>query len=424
MVIAEIHQTAAARILQRCDELAAISSLPDGILRAYLTPEHQRANDTVAQWMQQVGMTTRVDAVGNIWGRYEAQTANAPALILGSHLDTVPYAGRYDGILGVLLAIELVAGLHQDSQRLPFAIEVVGFGDEEGTRFGSTLIGSKAVAGQWDKDWLELIDENELTLASALRAFGLDPDGCAEAAASPSQVLGYWEVHIEQGPVLEAEDLPVGVVTGIAGARRSHIRTTGQAGHSGTTPMYLRKDSLAGAAEIIVAVEQIAKKYGGDVVATVGQVFARPGAVNVIAGDAIISLDVRSQNDVLRDQVLGAINDAAEAIVARRGLTLAWNHTHRAPAVLCDTHFQSLLAKAIDSATQSALTTKFLPSGAGHDAMAMADLCPVAMLFVRSPGGLSHHPDEGVIPEDVAVAVSVMNQALTLFAEQYSHHDK
>lgn len=419
MVITENFHQAAARILLRCDELATISALPDGILRAYLTPEQNRANQLVFSWMQMAGMTTRLDSVGNIWGRYDGATPGARSLILGSHLDTVPYAGRYDGILGVLAAIELVASLNEQQRRLPFAIEIVGFCDEEGTRFGSTLIGSKAIAGHWSDDWLLLKDADEVTMAEALESFGLNPQQCSQAALDANQVLGFWEVHIEQGPVLEAEDLPVGVVTGIAGARRSHIRTTGQAGHSGTTPMHLRRDALAGAAEIIVASEQIAKKFGGDVVATVGQVFARPGAVNVIAGDAIISLDVRSQNDVIRDQVLDAINDAAEAIVARRGLSISWNHAHKASAVLCDTDFQTLFADSIEAISEQQLAVKFLPSGAGHDAMAMADLCPVAMLFVRSPGGLSHHPDEGVIPEDVAIMIAVMTHALDQFATQY-----
>lgn len=364
-------------------------------------------------------MSTWLDPVGNQWGRYEGVKPGLPALILGSHLDTVPYAGRYDGILGVLAAIELVDLLNSQGRRLPFAIEIVGFCDEEGTRFGSTLIGSKAVAGAWDNDWLALKDDDGITLEDALINFGLQPSQCAHAARDKDEVIGYWEMHIEQGPVLEAEDLPVGVVTGIAGARRSNIRTSGQAGHSGTTPMHLRRDALAGAAEIVVAAEQIAKEIGGDVVATVGQLFARPGAVNVIAGDAILSLDVRSQNDNLRDRVVDAINEAVETIVARRGLTYSWSNTHQAPAVLCDSGYQSLFASAISVASKQSVATKFLPSGAGHDAMAMADLCPVAMLFLRSPGGVSHHPDEGVIPQDVTVALSVMAEAL----EQFSHNN-
>ncbi|BFM08107.1 allantoate amidohydrolase [Halioxenophilus aromaticivorans] len=416
MVIAEIYEQAARRVLERCERLAALSALPDGILRAYLTPEQKQANAQVGQWLTEAGMSTWLDAVGNIWGRYEGKKENAPALILGSHLDTVPYAGRYDGILGVLNAIELVHMLHEQGRHLPFAIEVVGFCDEEGTRFGSTLIGSKSVAGHWQDDWLALEDDHGITLAKALHNFGLDPNRCATAGRHCDEVIGYWEVHIEQGPVLEAEDLPLGVVTGIAGARRSNIRVSGQAGHSGTTPMHLRKDALAGAADIILAIENTAKKFGGDVVATVGQVFARPGAVNVIAGDVILSLDVRSQNDTVRDQVLLAINDSVEAIVALRGLTFSWAHTHSAPAVLCDGKFQAIFADAIAATTHARLASKFLPSGAGHDAMAMADLCPVAMLFVRSPGGISHHPDEGVIPQDVSLSLSVMMQALESYA--------
>ncbi len=420
MVITETFSHSAQRLLQRCDQLAQFSALSDGILRAYLTPQQRQANEQVQQWMSEAGMTTWLDSVGNQWARYEGIEPGLPALILGSHLDTVPYAGRYDGILGVLAAIELVALLHEQKKRLPFAIEIVGFCDEEGTRFGSTLIGSKAVAGGWSDEWLTLKDDSGITLAQALTDFGLDPKLCHRAARVKKDVIGYWELHIEQGPVLEAEDLPVGVVTGIAGARRGNIRTSGQAGHSGTTPMHLRRDALAGAAEIIIAIEKIAKRFGSDVVATVGQIFARPGAVNVIAGDALLSLDVRSQNDVVRDQVIDAINEAVETIVARRGLTYSWSQTHSASAVLCDTQFQANFAEAIENTTRHALATKFLPSGAGHDAMAMADLCPVGMLFVRSPGGISHHPDEGVIPQDVAFAMSVMAASLDQFARNYS----
>lgn len=416
MVVAEKFNESAARLLQQCNELAAISAMPEGILRTYLSVEHKRANQLVAQWMQAAGMNTWQDNVGNQWGRYEGAEPEAPTLLFGSHLDTVPNAGRFDGILGVLAAIELVAALDGEGRRLAFAIEVVGFCDEEGTRFGTTLIGSKALAGLWEDSWLSLKDKDDISLYSALKAFDLEPERCAEAAVDRTRYLGYWEIHIEQGPVLESENLPVGVVTGIAGARRSHIRTTGQAGHSGTTPMHLRRDALAGAAEITVAIEQIARRFGGDVVATVGQVFAKPGAVNVIAGDAIMSLDVRSQNNAIRDQVIEAINDAAEAIVARRRLTLSWNHTHEASAVLCDHHFQTLFAQAIDGVTQKSIPIKFLPSGAGHDAMAMANVCPVAMLFLRSPGGISHHPDEGVIPSDVAMMMAVMTAALDQYA--------
>ncbi len=412
----------ANRLLNRCETLAGFSALSDGILRAYLTPEHAQANAQVSQWMIEAGMTTWQDQVGNQWGRYEGSLEGAPKLIIGSHLDTVPYAGRYDGILGVLAAIELVSQLNSENRRLPFAIEVVGFCDEEGTRFGTTLIGSKALAGQWQEDWLVIEDDSGVTMREALERFGLDPKYCASAQLNPDQVLGFWELHIEQGPVLEAEDLPLGVVTGIAGAKRSMIQLKGQAGHAGTTPMHLRRDSLAGAAELILSIERIAKTVGGDLVATVGQVFSKPGAVNVIAGQTILSLDVRSQSDLVRDNAVEQINDVAEAIAGRRNLELSWNHTHQASAVLCDAEYQAIFSDAIEQSFGHGLSVKKLPSGAGHDAMALAEICPMAMLFLRSPRGLSHHPDEAVIPEDVANALAVLYQAINLLELSYSQN--
>ncbi len=419
MIISEQYHFASKRILERCEILAKISSIDGGISRAFLTPQHAEVNAQVVQWMEAAGLNSWQDAIGNQWGRYEGSSVDAPTLIIGSHLDTVPNAGRYDGILGVLLAIELVSELHQQKKRLPFAIEVVGFGDEEGVRFGTAMMGSKTVAGLWQDSWLDLTDDNEQSLREALIEFGLNPEQTTKACRANDNLLGFWEAHIEQGPVLEAEDLPVGIVTGIAGARRSTIRLTGRTGHSGTTPMRLRRDALAGAAEITLAIEKIAKSVGGDVVATVGQIFARPGAVNVIAGDAIVSLDLRSQSDNTREKVLEAINDAVETIAARRHLTMLWTHNHKAKAVLCDQFFQQLFSQSIAQTSQSFLPIKFLPSGAGHDAMAMAEICPTAMLFIRSPGGISHHPDEGVVPEDVAFALGVLSRSLNLLVENF-----
>lgn len=403
------------RLLARCDQLASFSALSDGILRAYLTPEHAQANAQVAEWMQAAGMSTWVDAVGNQWGRYEGRDPNAKTLVLGSHLDTVPYAGRYDGILGVLLAIELVADLYQRQERLPFAIEIVGFCDEEGTRFGATLIGSKALAGQWDNDWLDLVDRDGVSMKSALEAFGLPPANVAQAQRDPKHWLGFWEVHIEQGPVLESLNLPVGIVTGIAGAKRATISVKGQAGHAGTTPMNLRRDALTGAADITLAVETIANYAGGDIVATVGQCDVRPSAVNVIAGNATLSLDVRSQSDAERDRVLQQIRIASSVIAERRQLTTDWEWHHEASAVLCDDDFQAVFEQAVIS---NGVDAYRLPSGAGHDAMAVAEITPMAMLFLRSPKGLSHHPDEAVIADDVTTSLAVMKSALRLLSEK------
>lgn len=403
-------------MIARCEQLALLTETPGLVTRRYLTPQHQLANQQVADWMTEAGMSSWQDEVGNQWARYEAAQAGAPALVLGSHLDTVPNAGRFDGIIGVMMAIELVDQLHCMGRRFPFAIEVVGFCDEEGSRFGTTLIGSGAMVGGWKDDWLSLDDVDGVTMRQALLDFGLDPDKAANAARKPKDILGYWEVHIEQGPLLESEDLPLGVVSAIAGARRATVTLTGMSGHAGTTPMHLRKDALAGAAELVLAVESLTnkalQKLGDDLVATVGQIFSRPGAVNVIAGAAAVSLDVRSQNDKVRDLLLERINSAAEAIAGRRNLGMMWRWEHSAKAVECFKPYQEIFTTALG---QCGLPIKILPSGAGHDAMAMEGFCPMAMLFLRSPGGISHHPDEGVVPYDVAKGLQVMLQALENF---------
>lgn len=397
-------ETITSTILARCEALASCSELPNAILRQYLSQEHRQANDLVARWCQEAGLQTWQDAVGNQWARLPAIDEQAPRLIIGSHLDTVPYAGAYDGILGVLLGVALLE-YFKDHSALPFHLEVVGFADEEGTRFGATLIGSKALAGQFDAAWLQLKDRNGLTMAEAMSDFGLDPSALGSASLVNESILAYWEAHIEQGPVLEAEDLALGVVTGIAGAKRAKIQLLGRAGHAGTTPMGMRRDALAGAAELIHFVEQIALAgHSGDV-ATVGDLKVRPGAANVIAGSCELQLDVRSLEDPRREAMISQIETYARQLADQRNLTITFNWYHQAPAVLCDQEIQQTLTQAIETIGQPAF---LLPSGAGHDAMAIAAIAPVGMLFIRSPGGISHHPDETVIQADVALALEAL----------------
>lgn len=397
----------AKRLLERCDQLAQISALESGILRAYLTPEHKQANRLVAKWMQQAGMTSWSDPAGNILGRYASASPDAKTLVIGSHLDTVPNAGRYDGILGVLAGIELVDSLHTKHVQLPFHIDVVGFGDEEGYRFGATLLGSEAIAGGWKQSWNSLCDANGISLEQAFMDFGLDVKQVPTAQLDADQLIGYWELHIEQGPVLEQQDLAVGVVTGIAGARRFNFTVKGHAGHAGTVPMDLRQDALVGCAEMTLAIEQLA--IANAVVATVGKISVIPGAVNVIAGQAVFTLDIRSDNDQLRDDVFLKIKHQAEQIATARNLQLIVEQTHNASAVLCDEDFMSLFDRASTKITGSSYR---LVSGAGHDAMAMAKLCKVGMLFMRCEKGISHHPDEAVTHSDTAIALQVFEQAV------------
>lgn len=403
-------------LMARCDTLARCSELSDGILRQYLSQEHLQANALVAQWCQAAGLLTWQDAVGNQWARLPALDPQAPRLIIGSHLDTVPYAGAYDGILGVLLGVALLE-YFKDAPSLPFHLDVVGFADEEGTRFGVTLIGSKALAGAFNPAWLQLTDRNGRTMAEAMTDFGLDPALIASAAIPSASVLGYWEAHIEQGPVLEAEHRPLGVVTGIAGAKRAKIKVHGQAGHAGTTPMSMRRDALAGAADLIQFIERIGREGHSDDVATVGDLTVSPGAANVIAGHCELQLDVRSLIDTRRDAMIERIETYAQQLAEQRQLIICVDWYHQAPAVLCDSGIQQTLTLALEAIGQPSMR---LPSGAGHDAMAIAAIAPVGMLFIRSPGGISHHPDETVLPTDVTLALEALIEAV----HRQAHHSK
>ena len=409
-----IAQQHAHQAVENCHILAAVSEMDGGILRRYLTPQHNQCNQQVAGWMQQAGMRTWQDEVGNQWGRLTSSNPDAKRLIIGSHLDTVPKAGAFDGILGVMIGIELAKLARDNDLQLPFHLDVVGFCDEEGTRFATTLIGSKALAGEFQSQWLSLEDSDGITMANAMRDFGLDINNVNHAALDKDDLLGYWETHIEQGPVLESLNQPVGIVSGIAGAKRASITFKGLAGHAGTTPMHLRQDALTAAAEFIVAVEKYAKQCQNQQVATVGKIESSPGATNVIAGECQVSLDARAQNSEDLDALVSQLRTCATDIGEQRNVEIDWRWTHTADAVECDGSFRAMFETA---ATENGLKASALPSGAGHDAMAVASLCPIAMLFIRSPGGLSHHPDEDVINGDVAAAISTLYTALTALSD-------
>ncbi|WP_286890710.1 allantoate amidohydrolase [Pseudoalteromonas sp. ESRF-bin5] len=410
----ELANKFAARALVRCKTLSSLSQMQGGIHRVYLSKEHKECNSVTSQWMAEAGMQSWQDEVGNLWGRLASSNPNAKRLIIGSHLDTVPNAGAFDGILGVLLGIEIAALAHELELDLPFHLDVVGLCDEEGTRFATTLIGSKALANEFDPQWLNIQDTNGITMRQAMLDFGLNPNDYAKAALNKNELLDYWETHIEQGPVLESVNQALGIVTAIAGAKRAMLTLTGQSGHAGTTPMNLRQDSLAGCAELILAIEQLAKNASNGEVATVGQIQSRPGATNVIAGKTTISLDARAQSDTDLANLLSAIQSSAQSIASKRNLTLDWQWTHAAGAVACDTTIQHLFSSACKLNNQASPS---LASGAGHDAMAIAPICPVGMLFIRSPGGISHHPAEAVIDSDVTKALSIMYSALVLYTQ-------
>lgn len=393
----------AARIMSRCEALAACSEQPGGLTRVYLSPAQRAASEIVLGWMREAGMKARLDAVGNCIGRYEGVRPGLPALLLGSHLDTVRDAGKYDGMLGVVAAIECVQALNEAGRRLAFAVEVVGFADEEGVRFNATLIGSRAVAGTLRPEVLDAADGAGVTLRQALKDFGLDPARAGEAARRREEILAYVELHIEQGPVLEAEGLPAGVVTAINGATRLAVTVEGVAGHAGTVPMNLRRDALAAAAECALAVERRCAN-GPDLVGTVGRFEALPGAVNVIPGKVRFTIDVRAAADAVRAGAVGDLRKQMREISARRGLALQVKTIHENGVAACAPWVMEQLDAAVAA---EGIPVRRLPSGAGHDGMAMVDLCDIGMLFVRCAKGVSHNPAEAITAADAETGARV-----------------
>jgi allantoate deiminase len=399
-------------IVRRIDALGAISETPDHLTRVFLSPEHRAAADLLLSWMRDAGMAAHLDAIGNVCGRYEGERPGLPCLMLGSHYDTVRDAGKWDGPLGVITAICCVADLHRCGKRLPFAVEVTGFADEEGVRFASTLLGSRAIAGSLDESVLGARDSAGLSMREALTNFGLDPADIKAAARARSELLAYVELHIEQGPVLEGLHLPVGIVTAIAGATRLAASLTGMAGHAGTVPMLLRRDALAGAAECIVEIEEFCRTDQHGLVGTVGYIDARPGATNVIPGQVSFSIDIRAPTDAHRKLAVADIVRRIETIAKRRRLVLKLDVTHENRTVPCAPWLRNQISEAVAAEGFRAFE---LPSGAGHDGMAMIDVADVAMLFVRCRAGVSHHPDEHVDPADADVGARVLLRLIENF---------
>lgn len=407
--------TDAAQVLTRCAELDRFSARTDALERLHLTPEHAAANLQVRDWLAQGGLRPHQDAAGNVWGRLEGRAPGLPALVLGSHLDTVPDAGSFDGMLGVVMAVAVAERLAADASRLPFALEVVGFGDEEGARFGTALLGSSAVAGTWQPGWWGLRDRDGTSLEQAFRAFGLDPARVGEAARRPGELVGYLEAHIEQGPYLEERDEPLGYVTTIAGARRFVLTVLGEARHAGGTPYARRRDALVGAGEAVTTIERLARASTG--IATVGRIEAHPGAVNVIAGRVDMTLDLRAATDAERDALWQSIERRVREDCAARGLTLEVTETHRAPAAPCAPRLQRAVVAGI--AATGLAEPAGLWSRAGHDAMAMAAVTDVGMLFLRCHDGISHHPAESVRADDVAAGLDALEAAVLAVAASH-----
>ena len=407
----------AGGLMHRLDLLARCTDDRGALTRLYLSPAHRAAVDLVRDWMQRAGLATRVDAAGTLIGRLEGSDPTGKMLLIGSHLDSVRDAGRYDGVFGIVAGLAALERLRRRDIRLPFTVELLAFGDEEGVRFPVTLTGSRACAGTLDiAAHLAAHDADGITLREALSAFGCDPDTLAGAAYRSSDVIAYIEPHIEQGPVLEQAGLVLGVVTAINAASRFIVTVRGEAGHAGTVPMDIRRDALATAAEMIVATRGAGMAWPG-VTATVGQIRAWPGGVNVIAGQVEFSLDLRASSDAVRDKACAALFHEWEAITAEHGVTHSIEPGFSASAAPCAEDWQTRLERA---AIACGLETRHLPSGAGHDAMAMAALCPIAMLFVRCQGGISHNPAESITGRDAELAVDVLARLLEDLATETS----
>jgi allantoate deiminase len=399
-----------ARAYAMIAELAAISAEPNRLVRLFLSPEHRRAADLVARWMRDAGLAVSEDALGTLRGRFGSARRR---LLIGSHLDTVIDAGKYDGPLGVIAGILAAEPFARAKAKLPFGIDVLAFGDEEGSRFPTTMASSSACAGIFDNATLSLADGNGVTLNAALRAYGKSPHDIAAAAYRPQDAAGYVEVHIEQGPVLEQQGEPLGIVTGIVGQSRLRVTVMGEAGHAGTVPMHLRRDAYAGAAEMALALEKIVRAHRDDgMVGTVGKVEVTPGAINIIPSRAVFTVDLRALTDRLRRFATERFQDEARRIASARGLGVEIESFHEVATAECAPALQELLAAGIAELGHNPIR---LPSGAGHDAQVMAQLCPSAMLFVRCRGGISHNPAEFASVSDMGLAIA----ALMRFIERF-----
>lgn len=387
--------------------LARCSEPGPGVTRLPFTPEHRAALAVLTDLMQQADLSVSLDAAGTLIGRLEGPIG-APTLLMGSHQDSVREGGAYDGIMGVVLPVLALMKLRADGIRLPFAVEVLAFADEEGVRFPTALMGPRALAGRFDMAALDLYDREGITLRDAMEGFGLAPDEIPDLKRDPARVMGWIETHLEQGPVLEQAGKALGIVTAICGIERHSITLTGQAAHAGTVPMHLRRDALTGAAELALAAEDLARATP-DLLAVVGALQIRPGVVNAVPGEAVMTLEIRSPSDRAREIAGAELTDRARQIAQQRGLSLSITRSYAQSATRCAPDILNRLSQAVSDGGQDAV---HLPSGATHDASAMADLCPIGMLFTDCKDGISHHPDEYVSPQSMTSAVHALARVI------------
>ncbi len=405
-----------ARAFAALDGLNRFSDEPGKLTRLYLSPAHRQAAEWTRSAMEVMGLSAVIDAAGSVQGRREGRTPGLPAVMIGSHIDTVKDGGRFDGNLGVVAGILVAGALRDAGIVLPFALEVIGFGDEENVRFPTSFSTSNALSGRYDTGWLDGRDADGVSLRDALVSFGGDPAGIAGLARKPGSLKAYLEVHIEQGPVLEAEGEAVGIVSAIAAQKRARVRVSGEAGHAGTVPMSLRKDALTASAEMALALEEIASGHA-QAVGTVGVFRPDPGATNVVPGAVDFTIDFRSASDATLASMDQAIAGRFAAIAARRGVRLTMTPYANDAATPMAEPLQEALATGI-ARTGANLGARRLPSGAGHDAMAMAKLCPAAMLFVRNEKGISHSPLENMTEADAGIAVRVLLETVLELARR------
>jgi hydantoinase/carbamoylase family amidase len=397
------------QIMALADRLAHWSEAADGLTCTYLSAAHRAVAAEIRSWMDHAGLTTGIDVAANVIGRYAADDPHAPTLILASHYDTVRNAGKYDGRLGVLVALVVAEHLQGLGRKLPFHLDVIAFSEEEGVRFSSSFLGSSAVAGRFDTRLLERRDADGVTLAAAMADAGLDPTGIQALARRGEELLGYLEVHIEQGPVLLEEGLPVGIVSAIAGTVRCMVTI------AGTVPMARRHDAAAAAAELVLYVEKRCAQ-APTLVGTVGQLAVPNGAINIIPGRCELSLDIRAADDSTRDAAVFDVMTEIGRIAEKRGVIIESREVQRTAAVRCSPRLQSLLAEAV---TRAGAKPRYLPSGAGHDAMMFDGITDTAMLFVRcGNGGVSHSPREIITAEDADVAARVILDTVLRLAEK------
>ncbi|MCS3795718.1 allantoate amidohydrolase [Niastella sp. OAS944] len=411
------NQQLATVILQRIDELASISEVTGAITRTFGTEAFIKGRSLVAQWMQQAGLQTHIDNIGNVRGRLPCPTPGAKTLVIASHIDTVFNAGKFDGPLGVLTGLVLIEQLIEQKKTLPFHIELIGFSDEEGCRFHTTYLGSKVVAGQFDNNLLGKQDAAGNTLGDVIKAMGGNTDLLSNDAITAANWLGYFEIHIEQGPVLYEKHIPVGIVTAIAGQKRIALTFKGEAGHAGTVPMHMRNDALCAASEFILEAERFAASHMQQVVATVGTLNIPNAASNVIPGEVSCTLDLRSPSQQVLNSCYTYLEQLGSAICQRRKITFDWQLVQESKPVNCDANMNRLLANAI---RQTGYDVINLVSGAGHDAVAVSAISPVTMLFVRCYKGISHNPLENVELKDLAAAVDVSAAFINSLIQKYN----